>query len=160
MTITFERALAADVEMLVLIQIASFHYDSVLYPGVEIGGPPGYDSAEHTLKVIEEDEYYKIILDRQCVGGLVVFDMGEGHCHLDLICIDPAYQNRGIGTQAMAFIEQMFPATRWTLDTPQWAVRNQHFYEKLGYIKRYEFQADDGTPLIAYEKQMRPVPNG
>lgn len=153
MNIAFERAAPADAETLVPIQIAAFHHDTVLYPGVELGGPPGYDSLERTLQVIREDEYYKITVDGRCVGGIVVFMMGESHYHLDLIFLDPAYHNRGIGTQAMHFIEQVHPADRWTLDTPQWAIRNQHFYEKLGYVRCYDHTADDGTPLIAYEKR-------
>ncbi len=152
MNITIERAVVADVEDLVRIQIAAFHYDSVLYPEVEIGGPPGYDSAEETLKRIQQHHFYKFVHAGQLVGGMIVWDMGEGHSHLDLIFIDPAYQNRGIGTQAMQFVEQAYPAKRWTLDTPVWAVRNRHFYEKLGYVKVREYE-QEGFPLIAYEKR-------
>ncbi len=37
------------------------------------------------------------------------------------------------------------------LDTPSYAVRNHHFYEKLGYVKVGE-DARDGSSLIAYQK--------
>ena len=73
--------------------------------------------------------------------------------HLDLIYIDPAYHNLGIGTQAIQFLERTHPAERWTLHTPIWAVRNQHFYEKFGYVKVGEEVYPDIT-LIAYEKWM------
>jgi ribosomal protein S18 acetylase RimI-like enzyme len=152
--ITFERARAADAEALVSAQIAAFHHDSVLYPGVEIGGPPGYDSVEHMLAKIGEDECYAIVCAGQIIGGIVVFDLGDGHFHLDLIAIDPAYQNRGIGTQAIRFIEQAYPATKWSLDTPAWAVRNQHFYEKFGFVKVGEEAFPDIT-LFQYEKRLR-----
>lgn len=151
MTISIERATEADVEALVQVQVAAFHDDARLYPGVEIGGPPGYDSVEAQLKKIREDEYYKIIMDGKIVGGIVIFDMGEDHYHLDLLFVDPAYHNRGIGTYAMQFIEAEYAATRWTLDTPQYAVRNQHFYEKFGYVKVGERPEDD-IVLIKYEK--------
>lgn len=78
--------------------------------------------------------------------------MGEGHYHLGVIFIDPAYHNQGIGTQAMHFIEKTYLAKRWTLDTPKYAIRNQHFYEKFAYIKVREFEPDDDITLIAYEK--------
>ena len=154
MNITIERATPADAESLVKVQIAAFHYDSQLYPGVEIGGPPGYDSVTQMRQRIQQETCYKIVDERQCIGGMVVFELGQEHHHLDVIFLDPAYQNRGIGTQAMQFIEQTHPASRWTLDTPQWAVRNQHFYEKLGYVKKNEHEDEDGTPLIAYEKRI------
>jgi ribosomal protein S18 acetylase RimI-like enzyme len=87
----------------------------------------------------------------QIIGGMVVVDRGHGHFHLGLIFIDPAYHNRGIGTRAMQFIEETYPATQWSLDTPDWAVRNQHFYEKFGYVKVKE-EEHPGITLIVYEK--------
>jgi GNAT superfamily N-acetyltransferase len=160
MNISIERAASADAEILVKIQVAAFHYDAVLYPGVEPGGPPGYDSVDEMRRKIAEDECYKIVADGQIVGGLVVFDKGEGHYHLDVIFIDPAWHNHGIGQQAMKFIEETYPAARWTLDTPTWAVRNQHFYEKFGYKKVGEHEEPGDVPLFAYEKKIvRPSPD-
>jgi GNAT superfamily N-acetyltransferase len=135
------------------VQIAAFHDDARLYPGVEIGGPPGYDSVEVMRQKIQTDECYKIVYEGQIIGGIIVFDQGQGHFHLDVIDIDPAYHNRGIGTLAMQFIERTYPATKWTLDTPTYAVRNQHFYEKFGYVMVGE-AAHDGITLIAYEKRV------
>lgn len=150
----FERATPDDAAALVKIQIAAFHDDARLYPGVEIGGPPGYNSLEAQLKKIAEAETYKIVVDGQIVGGIVVYNQGEGHYHLDLLYVDPAYHNRAIGSQAMTFIHQTYPATRWTLDTPGYATRNHHFYEKFGYVKTAEHVMDDGFVLVAYEKRM------
>ena len=154
MNIAFEHATAADVEALVKAQISAFHYDAVLYPGVEEGGPPGYDSVEATLKKIIEDEFYKIVVDGQIVGGIILFEREPGHFHLDVLNIVPEYQNYGIGTQAMKFIEQKYPATKWTLDTPAYAIRNQHFYEKFGYVKVGEKYEADVFLLFAYEKRL------
>jgi GNAT superfamily N-acetyltransferase len=153
MHITFERAAAEDAEALVRVQIAAFHHDSVLYPDVEIGGPPGYDSVEHALTKIRDEVYYAIRADGHIVGGIVVFDKGAGHWHLDLIYIDPAYHDRGIGSQALPFLEETHHASKWTLDTPSWAVRNRHFYEKFGYVKVGE-EVYPGITLIAYEKNL------
>jgi ribosomal protein S18 acetylase RimI-like enzyme len=152
MKVTFERATPEDAEALVKAQIAAFHYDEVLYPGVGVSGPPGYDSVDLALKRMQQDEFYKIVVDGQIVGGMILFSKGEGHWHLDLLNIVPEYQNRGIGKQAMQFIEQTYPATKWTLDTPGYAIRNQHFYEKCGYVKVAETEYPDIT-LISYEKR-------
>lgn len=153
MAVLFKRAKAQDAKRLVEVQIAAFHHDSVLYPDIGIGGPPGYDSIDVMRGKIAQHECYKIIDDGQIIGGAVVFNNGNGHYHLDILFIAPDFQNRGIGTRAMQFIERQFPAARWTLDTPAWAVRNIHFYERLGYARVDEFE-DDGTPLIAYEKRI------
>jgi ribosomal protein S18 acetylase RimI-like enzyme len=154
MTITFEPATPADAERMVNVQIAAFHHDSVLYPGVPLDGPPGYDSEEHLLQKLEECDYYKILVDSEIVGGITVYNEGQGHFHLDLIYIAPEHQNRGIGTLAMQFIEQRYVAQKWTLHTPTYAVRNQHFYEKFGYVKVGEEEYPDIT-LIAYEKRVQ-----
>lgn len=158
MQISFERATAADADALVRVQIAAFHNDDVLYPGVGLSGPPGYDSVAHIRERIETDLCYKITDAGQVIGVIVVFDRGEGHFHLDLIAIEPAYHNRGVGTRALQFIERAHaPAARWTLDTPSWAVRNQHVYEKFGFVKVGEEALPDIT-LFAYEKRYGPGP--
>jgi hypothetical protein len=56
-------------------------------------------------------------------------------------------------SQQVAFIERTFPATVWTLGTPTFATRNQHFYERLGFVKAGETVFPDIT-LIQYEKRM------
>lgn len=153
MNITCERATPADAEILVKVQIAAFHDDARLYPGVELGGPPGYDSVEVMLRKIRETDVYKIVVDGEIIGGIIVYDEGDGHYHLDVLDVDPAYHNRGVGTQAMQFIERTYPAQKWTLNTPGYALRNQHFYEKLGYVKVGEAPFD-GFILFDYEKQI------
>jgi ribosomal protein S18 acetylase RimI-like enzyme len=153
MSIDFEKATPGDAEDLVNVQIAAFHDDARLYPGVEIGGPPGYDSVEAMLATIARGECHKVSLDDEIIGAITFVDQGEGHLHLDVLAIDPAHHNMGVGTQAMGFIEQAFPATVWTLETPTFATRNQHFYEKLGYVRVGERVSPDIT-LIQYEKRL------
>lgn len=151
MKITFERATPADAAAIVAVEIASFHSDTPAY-GVPLDGPPGYNSVDVMKEKIAEAEAYKILVDGQIVGGIVLY-LQEGEHHLDLLFIDPAYMNLGIGTEAMDFLEATYPdATRWTLDTPEYAVRNQHFYEKFGFQKVGRHVLDDGLVLLAYEK--------
>ena len=50
MKLRFRFAKQDDAEALVKIAVEAFHHDSVLYPDIEIGGPPGYDS----VPVMEE----------------------------------------------------------------------------------------------------------
>jgi len=151
--IIFERLTLADAPALLDVQIRAFHDDARLYPGVEIGGPPGYDSIDMLRDEIQHSLCHKIMHDEQIVGGIVVCDKGDRHYHLDRLFIDPDYHNRGFGTQAMHYIEATYPAQKWTLDTPLYALRNQHFYEKLGYIRVGEMH-DGDVALIAYQKTL------
>src|SRR5579862_1635155 len=123
-----------------------------MYPGVEEGGPPGYDQLDNVLEKINRDIYYKFVYDGQIVGGIVANDLGGGHMHVDVLFIDPAYHNLGIGTRAMQFVEREYPALIWTLNTPKYALRNQHFYEKLGYVVVGEGPEPGGLILLDYEK--------
>jgi GNAT superfamily N-acetyltransferase len=153
MQLRFEQATTADAAELVQIQIAAFHHDSVLYPQVAPGGPSGYDSIERMRTQIAQHPCYRLIYGEQTIGLMIIFDQGEEHIHLDVIAIEPRYHNCGFGTLAMKFLEQAHPATRYTLDTPTWALRNQHFYEKLGYVKIGEVAYAE-ISLFAYEKQV------
>jgi ribosomal protein S18 acetylase RimI-like enzyme len=81
--------------------------------------------------------------------------MGEGHYELGRIYVDPDFQNRGIGQQAVRQMFGAFPeAQEWTLGTPSWAIRNQHFYEKMGFVKvrEAEIDLDLGRSGIEYER--------
>jgi ribosomal protein S18 acetylase RimI-like enzyme len=112
MQMSFEQATPDDAAALVAVQIAAFEHDAVLYPGIEPGGPPGYDSVAQMAQTIQQHKCFKILADGELVGVIVVLDRGEGHFHLDVIAIAPPYQNHGIGTRAMQFIEATYPATQ------------------------------------------------
>ena len=154
--IAFELASADDIPALTEVQIRCFDNDSREHGFGERGGPPGYNSENWQSVMMQHAAYYKIVDEGRIIGGFLIFDLGEGHFELGRIYIDPAYHNRGIGTRALRFIEAAFPqATRWTLDTPVWAKRNHHFYEKMGYVKTGEYQPE-GTDfnLVLYEKRI------
>lgn len=152
--IRFERATPDDAPALTAVQKRTFDDDSRRFAGRSSGGPPGYDSVQWQISMMSKATvYYKMLADEQIVGGMIVFDQGGGHFHLGRIWIDPALQGQGNGATAMQFIEQTHPqAQRWTLDTPTWATRNHHFYEKMGYAKVRE---ENG--LYFYEKRLSPL---
>ena len=150
-----EEATLDDVVTLTEIQACTFQDDNKLKPsGCSMEGPPGYDSVDWNTEWIGKTPYYKILLDGQIVGGIIVFDMGQGHYELGRIYVDPGVQNRGIGQQAVRQMFEAFPsAVKWTLGTPSWAIRNQHFYEKMGFVRIRETEVDPhlGWSGIEYE---------
>lgn len=150
MNLRFERPIPNDAEALVKAEVAAFHHDTALY-GVPLDGPPGYDSVEIALQKMTDHDYFKIVYEEKIIGGIVVMNFGDGHFHLDLIFIAPEYHNLGIGTRVMEFLMESYPASKWTLDTPLWAIRNQHFYEKFGFVSVKVTEYEDIT-LISYEK--------
>ena len=170
--ISFEKAKIEDAEALTEVQRRAFDDDSRRFGGLSAGGPvphvsggpvphvsggpPGYDSVDWTLWAMKTGIYYKILAGDRIIGAVILFDMHKRHFNLGRIFVDPDWQDRGIGSQAIRFIEKTFPyVKRWSLDTPEWAVRNHHFYEKLGYVKvGEEVPKGAGIRLCLYEKRM------
>ncbi len=121
------------------------------------GGPPGYDSPKAQVRLMGFMDYYKILLDDDTVGGVIVGSVGEGHKVLERIFVDPDLHNRGVGTRAMELVMGLYHKVRlWTLGTPEWNVRTEHFYEKLGFVQVGWDLADPQWRGRWYEKMMDP----
>lgn len=153
--VELKKAEKRDVKALIETQIRTFVDDNKRKPsGCSMEGPPGYNSVKWNAHWIENTPYYKILLDEQIVGGLILFDLGDNHLEVGRIWVDPKHQNQGIGQAAMrAMFKLHDKVKKWTLGTPSWAIRNQHFYERLGFIKIRETEIDPnlGWSGIEYE---------
>jgi len=156
------KATLEDAEELTRASRISFDDDTSTYGMGTSGGPPGYDKVEKQKFWIKTTNYYKFVLDNKIVGGMFLksgleFDRPSSadNYYLIRLFILPDFQNQGIGTIALKFIEHEFPqAKKWTLDTPHWAIRNHHFYEKMGYVKIREDKITARFTAYLYEKKM------
>ena len=102
------KAEPKDAPALAQISREAFVYD-VHYGAPSVGGPPGYRSARWQLKMMGAGEYFAIACDGELIGGIIVFDRGHGRYELARVFIHPHWQNQGIGTMAVRFIEHAFP---------------------------------------------------
>lgn len=123
-------------------------------------GPP-HTSFRWNRHIIEEvngqrkdgySAYYKILLgDGHIVGGLFAVarpDLGTGEWRCEGIYVDPDYQNRGIGQEAIRAMYRLHAdAIRWSLDTPDYAVGTHRFYERMGFT---HFATSDGDPSVPF----------
>ncbi len=159
MELKYEKITEEDIPDLTQVMTRAFDDDAQKHLGVQKGGPEGYDNGEFFRKWLfpyDDSEGYKILFEDQIIGGFIVWILEDGNSILGTIFVDPAWQDKGVGTQAWAFIEKMYPdAKSWTLGTPSYATKNHHFYEKCGFIKVREEEAPDhpGTSFI-YRKMM------
>jgi ribosomal protein S18 acetylase RimI-like enzyme len=133
--ITLEAAVEDDAELLARISKEAFHSDVECGAPGE-GGPPGYDSWEWQKAVMRSAAaYLKILVAGKVVGGLIVFDQGNGKYYLGRMFVDPGYQRQGIGLRSVEMLFERYPeAKKWVLDTPAWNTRTRSFYERLGFI--------------------------
>ena len=152
--IRYRSAAAEDARQLAAVSKRAFHTDTE-YGRSEPGGPPGYDSPEWQLEMMEQSTEYVCILDRdRLIGGMVLFAMGTEY-RLGRIFVDPEYQGKGIGRAALEYLFGHFPwASRWTLTTPDWNRRTRAFYTALGFVAEKE---DGGFVYFGKDGQ---VPEG
>jgi N-acetylglutamate synthase-like GNAT family acetyltransferase len=66
--------------------------------------------------------------------------------------VDPDDQDRGIGQKIVRAMYRLHPdVPRWSLGTPEWAVRNCHFYEETGFTLVEITDVDPQTGWRSYE---------
>ena len=138
--LSFVEIAEEDLPELTEVMTRSFDDDSRKHRGLERGGPEGYDNGDFFrtwLFPYQESVGYKILSKGQIIGGIIVWILPEGDNILGTIFVDPAYQDRGVGTRTWQFIESTYPETKsWRLATPDWDTKNHHFYAvKCGFSK-------------------------
>ncbi|GMQ79396.1 MAG: hypothetical protein BMS9Abin02_1984 [Anaerolineae bacterium] len=162
MNLVFKEIDEADVPELTSVMTRAFDEDAKKYQGVEKGGPEGYDDGEFFRKWLFGYEWtvgYKVVSDNTIIGAIIVWVFDTGKNHLGTIFVDPKYQNRGVGSRTWAFVESTYPDTKsWQLETPSFATKNHHFYEKCGF-RKVEVKPDDGDmpgESWVYRKELTP----
>jgi GNAT superfamily N-acetyltransferase len=127
--VRIERATIEDAEKLRQVGIHAFADDTELYGA----SPSGVDKIVNHREWIEKYHYYKIISDDEIIGGIIV--MPDSECYkLGALFIISTFQNHGIGTRSVKFIEKKYPtAKKWSLCTAHLNYQVRHFYESLGY---------------------------
>lgn len=138
------RAVIDDAEALKNSQMRAFLDDNKNKPvGAAMGLPPGCDSIKWNKQRIEENEVYKIMYNNKMVGGFIIFVYRKNDKVIGRVWIESEYQNKGIGKKAFkALFDMNKQRSSWYLETPEWAVRNHHFYESLGFKKIGETEFD------------------
>lgn len=127
------KAIVEDASVITNIKIEAFNKEINTYLGRN-GGPPGYDSIESEIYIINNFIAYKILLDDIIIGAFFLIPLESGKMRFEDFVIRPKYQGNGYGYQVMQMIEQEYPdINEWYLSTPIFSVGNQHLYEKFGY---------------------------
>jgi GNAT superfamily N-acetyltransferase len=153
----FEKSNEADIPRLTAIMVQAFERDALQFRGTPMNQPPGYTTGEWLRELMRTTICYKIVKNNSIIGGFVVMEAvpKKGVNYLGSIFVDPTYQNQGVGSQCLRFIERKFPVKKWQTQTQDWATRNQHFYAKNGYQKVQEFyDKEEQHTVFVYEKEM------
>lgn len=152
MAVDIMKASFEDIDKLIEVQNASFYDDFILY-----GECPAYNESKQAMEgYIKNAIVYKILWDNEIIGDVIVRKKENGLYFLRVISVIPGYQNFGVGTKALQFIEKdISDAQEWELITPFKSYRNHHFYEKMGYVKVNEYVQSDVLNMFVYKKQIK-----
>lgn len=154
MNIQFKKSEISDAEEIIRVRANAFKEEVKMYGH----GHTQMDSVakeREFIRNIDGNNFSYILLDDgKIIGGMRVVDKGNANFYLGSVYVALEYQNKGIGSMIMKFLNDKFPnAITWTLRTPYLSYRNHHFYEKHGFIKVGETEPrDDGFFLFLYEK--------
>ncbi len=90
---------------------------------------PGEIISRETIETsIDGGESYRIVMDGEKVGGVIVKVDGE-RGDLDILFVSPRIHSKGVGYAAWCAVEKLHPeVTVWETVTPYFEQRNIHFY--------------------------------
>lgn len=151
MNLEIIRAYEEDASDLIEARNKSFYDDFVKF-----GECPGYNIPfENMVDKIRNLLVYKILIEDKIIGDISVKKLEEGYYWIKCLENIPEYQNKGIGSKVLSYIETQFPdAKRWGLDTPVQNERNCRFYEKMGFIKVEDKEINEKLTLRVYNKRV------
>ena len=139
LALSFELITEADLPELTVVMTQAFDDDARKHLGQEAGGPEGYDNGDffrNWLFGYQESVGYEVVLEGEVIGAIIVWILEGAQNVLGTMFVDPRFQDIGVGSQTWRFIESAYPETRsWRLATPDWAIKNHHFYHKCGFRK-------------------------
>ena len=149
MSLQFLKAGISDALTLNGISKRAFDTD-VFIGGPSAEGPPGYMSVSFHTKMAKQGHLYKLTEEGLIVGGAILFLQGDA-LNIGRIFVAPEHFRKGYGSFMTQEIESMFTGVKeFTLDTPDWNIRTNSFYTKLGYT---EIKRDKG--FVYYLKRKR-----
>ena len=140
---------AGTSDVLTLNGISKRAFDSDVFVGrPSAENPPGYMSVSFHTEMANRGHLYKLTEEGLIVGGAILFLQGDV-LNIGRIFVAPEHFRKGYGSFIMQKTESMFPGVKeFALDTPDWNIRTNSFYTKLGYT---EIKRDGG--FVYYSKR-------
>ena len=145
-----------DLAELVALSIEAFQDDNRFKPpGAYRGGPVGHDRLDYHKEWLSCYRYF-VCEHRDKLVGSAMVDVAGSLARIHGIHVSTASMGQGVGSWMLRAVETALPAvTQWTLETPDYAVRNHRFYEKNGYTLEKVTQPEPelGFGFHIYEKR-------
>ncbi|MDR1954838.1 MAG: GNAT family N-acetyltransferase [Candidatus Methanoplasma sp.] len=125
------KACENDLPEILILQRLAFRENAIRYDDPDI--PP----IHQTLDELAEESRGQLFLKAVCEGKIIGTARGrlEGDvCRISKVIVHPDHQNRGIGHELIAAIENEFDVSAFVLRTGHLDEKNISLYKKLGYV--------------------------
>lgn len=93
----------------------------------------------------------KITVENRIISSVRAFEK-NGTAYIGKLIVDPAYQNKGIGSKLLSAVETLFDVNRYELFTGFKSERNLHVYNKAGYKEFCRETVNDKLTIVYLEK--------
>jgi indole-3-glycerol phosphate synthase len=149
--VTIERATIGDAQAILNLQKQAFQSEAERYQDWTMS--PLTQTLEELACEFEMQRFLKAVSNGELVGS-VRAHLEQETCYIGRLIVHPHWQNRGIGSMLMAFIESCFGnARRYELFTGARSERTLHLYHKLGYRSFRSEKLNEQVTLVFLEKQ-------
>ena len=104
---------------------------------------------------IKKGQLY-VAVENEQLAGFVVFYPQRDHVHLENVAVSPKFQQRGIGTGLIGFVEQRARAEgycRLELYTNAKMTENLELYPRLGY-QQFDRRIENGFDRVYFCKTL------
>ena len=146
-----ERAVIEDVPAILALQKLAYRIEAEIYDDHSI--QPLLQTIEDLIGEFQSLTFFKAVQGDSLVASVRTRVKGDT-CHVGKLIVHPAFENRGIGSALLAFIESHHDtAQRFELFTGHRSLRNLHLYEKFGYREFRREKAGDRLTMIFLEKR-------
>jgi ribosomal protein S18 acetylase RimI-like enzyme len=148
-----EAATIEDAAAILALQKRAYQSEAELYQDPTIS--PLVETLAEIEAAFADHLFLKAVIDDQIVGSVRVRKQGATWL-IGRLCVEPTFENRGIGTQLMCAVEARGAAPRLELFTGHKSERNLHLYHKLGF---QEFRREWINPSLTFvflEKHLPP----
>ena len=150
-----EIASIDDLTEILELQIRAYQSEAEIYNDYSI--EPLIETPLELQKQFKHKTFLKAVLDGEIVGSVRGY-LKEETVHIGRLAVEPNFQNQGIGTQLIRFIEAYFTsAERYELFTGNKSVNNLRLYNNLGYREFKQEPVGDQVMMVYLEKYRNPV---
>lgn len=145
-----EQAKVSDAEEILSLQKLSYISEAEIYKDFNIA--PLIQTLEEIKRDFGNQVFFKAIIEGKIIGSVRAFAK-EDSCYIGRLIVHPDFQNRGIGTELINKIEEVFNLRRrFELFTGHKSEKNIHIYQKLGYKIFKTKKITDNINFIYMEK--------